>query len=511
MGINRILVYVLLFLMFIGILVTLPTVRNQVSQFFRQTVLNDQSDTRPRLTERESDKKACGLCHTELSQDDFNRKNQHAPFVKWYCTDCHTPHSAGNGKSQFIVDVNKLCSTCHFNRMEESIYKYQHKPYQLGYCTDCHDPHSSDNSHLLRVSPANLCTTCHKMDLVYNFPNKHKPYEIGACADCHSPHASKNRGLTKLPGKELCYSCHYDRLNENEMPVQHKPFQTGECVNCHGPHAAPGDKLLLLSGNSLCLACHQGMAERLQNGNIHAPVKDKCTNCHVPHASEKPALLPETRSNLCFQCHSDLKKDFEKMSRHPVGNGSLECDGCHDPHVGKGDKLLKKQGNQLCYTCHLGLEDTYEKLKHATKAEGRGGLGACTNCHLPHGSDYKPLLLDKQEPMCDNCHTYVGRAMINHPYGEKYDDPWRGGVMHCTSCHGPHGTANEKFTLLPDDALCLKCHGKKAKDNPDKYNVNRKISPLNEPKEKSIDSRVPDYDKAPISKTVNRPAKVYKK
>lgn len=511
MGRNRILVFGLLLLMIIGILVTLPVVRKQISQFLKQTVLTKyQIDTRPKLVERESDKKVCGMCHSDKSRD-FNKKYQHAPFVKWYCTDCHAPHTVGSGKHEFVVDVNQLCSTCHFNRLDQTTYIYQHKPYQLGHCIDCHDPHSSDYSHLLRIAPANLCTSCHKMDLVYNFPNKHKPYEIGACSDCHSPHASKNRGMTKLPGKQLCFSCHYDRQNETMMPVQHKPYNTGECVNCHGAHATPAPKLLLLPGNSLCLACHEGLAGRLKNGEVHTPVKEKCTNCHVPHASNKPALLPESRTNLCFLCHSDLRKDFSKPSHHPVGNGLLECDGCHDPHVGAGPKLVRKKGNQLCYICHLGLENTYEKLKHATKANGKGGLGACTNCHVPHGSDSKPLLQDKQEVMCNNCHTQIGKARINHPFGDKYNDAWHGGTMHCTSCHGPHGTPNNKFTLMPDNALCLKCHGEKRKENPKYYSVHRLIPPKNEPKVKTIKTEVPGYSRESISKTVNRPAKVYKK
>ena len=505
MGRNRILVFGLLLMMVAGMLGTLPAVRNEVSQLLKQTVVTNQIDMRPRLEERESDKKVCGMCHSEKSRD-FNKKYQHAPFVKWYCTDCHAPHTVGSGKHEFIVNVNQLCSTCHFNRLDPTTYMYQHKPYQSGFCTDCHDPHSSDYRKLLRTSPKDLCTTCHKMDLVYDFSYKHKPYEIGACADCHSPHASKNRGMTKLPGKQLCFSCHYDRLNESIMPVQHKPYNTGECTNCHGDHATPASKLLLLPGNSLCLACHEGMAKRLKTGEVHTPVDEKCTSCHVPHASEKPALLPESRSNLCFLCHSDLRKDFEKHSYHPVGNGLLECDGCHDPHVGEGEKLVRKQGNQLCYICHVGLENTYEKLKHATKADGRGGLGACTNCHVPHGSDYKPLLLGKQEVMCNNCHTEIGKARINHPFGEKYEDPWRGGTMHCTSCHGPHGTANKKFTLLSDDALCLKCHGEKKKESPEKYNIHRIIPPRNEPKEKTIDTQVPGYKKDPVSTTINKKA-----
>ncbi len=490
---NRILVFGLLLVMVVGILISLPAVRQQISEFLQsfQTV---PADTGPKLADRESDKEVCGICHSDKSRD-FNKQFQHAPFVKWYCKDCHAPHNVGSGKHEFVVDIDQLCTTCHFNRLDETTYIYQHKPYQLGHCTDCHDPHASDYRYLLRTSPTTLCTACHKLDLVYDFPVKHKPYEIGACSDCHVPHASKNRGMTRLPGKDLCFTCHYDRQNELLLPVQHKPYATGDCVNCHGAHATPGEKLTLVAGNGLCLSCHYGLNDKIQagakNGYIHTPVKEKCTNCHVPHASAKPALLPETRTELCYLCHSSMRPEFAKASHHPVGNGLLDCDGCHDPHVGPGPNLVRKAGNDLCYMCHLGLESTYEKLQHATKAEGKGGLGACTNCHVPHGSEYKPLLIDKQEPMCNSCHTEIGKARINHPFGDKYTDPWRGGTLHCTSCHGPHGTENEQFTLLSDDELCLKCHGERRKDNEKYYSVHKVIKPKNEPKEKTIDTEVP--------------------
>lgn len=509
MGQNRFLVVGLTFLILISVLISFPVLRHYVSDLLHQFILQDASVDEPKLSQRENDKKVCGLCHSDKSRD-FIKKYQHAPFAKWYCSDCHVPHNVGTGKHKYVVDLDQLCFTCHFNRLDKSTYPYQHKPYQMGRCVDCHDPHASDHQHLLRSSPQTLCTACHKMDLVYNFKYKHKPYEIGACSDCHVPHASKYKGMTKLPGKQLCYTCHYDRKNELKLPVQHKPYNTGECTNCHGAHATPSPKLLLIPGNGLCLACHVGLGERLKTGFVHAPVKQKCTNCHLPHASAKPALLPASRTDLCYMCHFRIKEEFKKPSRHPVGNGLLHCDGCHDPHVAPQKKLLRKPGNELCYICHLGLKSTYEKLKHATKARGRGGLGACTNCHVPHGSYWKPLIWDKQEPLCNSCHSDIGLARYSHPVGEKYTDAWHGGKMHCSSCHGPHGTNVRKFLLISKDGLCLKCHGSKIK-NSNNYDVHRLIPPRNEKKDSGIKTKVPDYQKEPISKTINKQVRTFKR
>lgn len=509
MGRNKFLVYGLLLLLMISILITIPAIRNYITDLLQHYLFQGTLVSEPKLPQRENDKQVCGICHSDKSRD-FLKKYQHAPFAKWYCTDCHIPHTVGTGKHEYVVNIDQLCFTCHFNRLDKSKYAYQHKPYELGHCVDCHDPHASDYNHLLRTSPQNLCTACHKMDLVYDFKYKHKPYEIGACSDCHTPHASKYKGMTKLPGKQLCFTCHYDRKNEQKMPVQHKPYEKGECTNCHGAHATPAPKLLLIPGNALCLTCHVGIGERLKTGYVHTPVKTKCTSCHLPHASIKPSLLPETRTQLCYRCHKEVRKEFQQPSIHPVGKGLLECDGCHDPHVSPYPTLVRKKGNELCYTCHLGLKDTYQQLKHATKAKGRGGLGACTNCHVPHGSGWKPLLFNKQELVCYTCHGDIGLAAYSHPVGEKYTDAWHGGTMHCSSCHGPHGTNNTKFVLLEKDGLCIKCHGKKV-PNTETYDVHRTIPPRNESKNSGISTVVPQYIKEPVSKTIDKQVRTFKR
>ncbi len=109
MGRNRILVFGLLLLMVVGILISLPAVRKQVSQMI-QSMQASPPAVGPKLADRESDQKVCGICHSDKSRD-FNKKFQHAPFVKWYCKDCHAPHLVGTGKHENVVPINQLCST----------------------------------------------------------------------------------------------------------------------------------------------------------------------------------------------------------------------------------------------------------------------------------------------------------------------------------------------------------------------------------------------------------------
>lgn len=409
------------------------------------------------------DKQVCGTCHSDKSSD-FRKSFQHAPFLNWYCTDCHVPHSVGSGKSEFVVDVQKLCSSCHFDRKGEMTMGHQHMPFGKGLCTDCHDPHASDYPKLLILDQKTLCATCHFVSSKYGFEVQHGPYAKGNCSDCHTPHASNYKGLTTLPGKELCFSCHYDHVRATTLPVQHEPYGTGDCVGCHGPHATPNDDLLLLAPDKLCFSCHSEHAQQTKVGFQHKPFNEgNCQGCHTPHASTNNALVLRTKSELCYMCHGEMRNKFQGVSFHPVGNGLLECNGCHAHHASPGDKLTWKEGNQLCYTCHPGLQEGYEKLAHATKADGRAGIGKCLNCHEAHNSNEKPLLLDKQEQMCNKCHGEITERGMQHPVGEKYKDPWRGTFMRCSSCHGPHGTEYENFTRLPHDGLCLKCHGVKRK------------------------------------------------
>ncbi|MDA8234015.1 MAG: cytochrome c3 family protein [Clostridia bacterium] len=418
------------------------------------------------------DKATCGTCHSDKSND-FKKKYQHAPFVKWYCTDCHVPHQLGSSKYEFVVQVDKLCHSCHFDRKGEAKMSIQHPPYGKGFCTDCHDPHSSDTPKLLTLPQNKLCASCHKVSTKYDLPVKHPPYTKGYCSDCHTAHASNNRGLTILSGKKLCYSCHYDRLNELNMPTTHKPYIEGNCVDCHGPHATSTAKLLLLDSKKICFSCHKDKDDESKVGYQHKPfVTGECVDCHKPHAGRFDNLLLRDQSELCYMCHEKYRTIFTGPSYHPVGNGLLECYNCHDPHSGPGPKMTKGDGNKLCYNCHSGLEETYEKLAHATKAKGRGGLGKCVNCHVPHASKYKPLLFDQQIPMCGSCHGKVYKAPITHPVGEKYEDPWHGGSIQCTSCHGPHGTQFTYFTHLERNDLCIKCHGKKQNG---KLKIHRKI------------------------------------
>lgn len=479
MGRSEIIILALLLVVTVVAAVSTTTVKDMISDVIIDWTYGNKDAQGVKDQSRQADggdKKVCGTCHSDKSNE-FKKRYQHAPFVRWQCTDCHIPHTLGTGKYEFVVQIDKLCSSCHFDRKGEMKMSSQHKPFGAGRCTDCHDPHASDYPKQLILPQKQLCATCHNVNMKWDFAVKHPPFAKGNCTDCHSPHASASQSLTKLPGKQLCFTCHYDGQNELTLPVKHKPFDQGECANCHGPHATPNQKLLLLPTEQLCFSCHVDKASEKEVGYQHKPfATGGCVGCHVPHGSENDNLIKRKNSDLCYMCHPALQAQFtDTPSHHPVGNGLLECSGCHDPHSGPGPKMTRGEGNNLCYICHSQLKDTFEKLAHATKAEGKAGKGRCLNCHVPHSSNNKPLLWKEQEETCYTCHGKIAKAAVTHPVGGEYTDPWNGGMMHCTSCHVPHGNENPKFTRAAKNSLCLRCHGKEVNDRLRKFEIHRLV------------------------------------
>ncbi len=132
-------------------------------------------------------------------------------------------------------------------------------------------------------------------------------------------------------------------------------------------------------------------------GSIHPPVRDRrCHECHeMPDPREKaqkgftaifsgsvPVLREEPR-RLCFKCHEKLLE--AKRVHGPVANGL--CLQCHNPHASPNRKLLlKKSTAEVCGSCHVKGNFT-ERSGHAA-----GTPGECTDCHGPHGGDLEFFL-----------------------------------------------------------------------------------------------------------------------
>jgi DmsE family decaheme c-type cytochrome len=107
-----------------------------------------------------------------------------------------------------------------------------------------------------------------------------------------------------------------------------------------------------------------------------------------------------------------------------------------------------------CLECH----DTARRIHWPGSRHERHGV-TCESCHLPHGEGQGPSLLRavSEAETCFACHGQVrsrGLRTSRHPV--------RDGALACSSCHAPHGSANDARLSRPTATeACVDCHAEK--------------------------------------------------
>ncbi len=413
----------------------------------------------------------CLVCHSEMEAL-LDRTSVHHPFAEQQCTSCHTTHGqvfekrAGVAETaaesfrracgpfipiaalQTLLDrVLGTATTKKWTTTSESRTKYSKDDLTF---------RVREESKLINTE-LRLCMTCHgNLGGLWQARYGHPPFIEGYCTNCHDPHASAFKPLLNQEPRKLCVACH-PIAKELKMAQVHPPFEVQDCVSCHSPHASDDKVLLRGPQNVVCLACHPTVAPYTQFAVQHPPFqKGDCTGCHEPHAASVKPLLPSTEPGFCYKCHPEIQNAFARSSHHPVGT-LIDCTSCHQPHAWHYSKLLLAQGNEMCFTCHGDKRFPYAYTPH-NQVEYTSFTGACVNCHVAHGSDYRPLLADEELRLCWTCHpAYEGPT--NHPYYRQTSYPGAGGRVTCSSsCHNPHGTAYRNMLQRLPDGLCLSCH-----------------------------------------------------
>ncbi len=248
--------------------------------------------------------------------------------------------------------------------------------YKTG-CESCHGPGSlhmrgdGDPSKIIKfshgISPeevAGVCTTCHQLDELMNWPGSIHAERDVACTDCHKVHHNHNRSLlVKANQMELCGSCHGDVTSQVQL-LSHHPVREGKmrCSDCHNPHGSSSvDEGMLRTDervNDLCLKCHT----RYQGPFVyeHDPVVEDCLICHDPHGTVANNLLKQQEPFLCLQCH--------EAHFHAARASSLE------DHSIPGGGSPYDEGRKIAGT-NYGFQKSF--------------MTKCTQCHqYIHGSDY---------------------------------------------------------------------------------------------------------------------------
>lgn len=381
--------------------------------------------------------KKCLKCHTDLERE-IASKGAHAPFKKLECSTCHNPHTS-NYQHLVKEHIGKLCKSCHKGKKGAFDKKYGHSPFEEGACLKCHDAHSSKNRKLLVAERGELCFSCHAKKEIVSKKHKHKPVKKGECLTCHSPHTSDHEAMLKRSVTQACVSCHSKRIRSKEAKESHSyyPVQDAKCTSCHNPHASNQRNLIKESS-------HKPFARK------------KCTQCHNSAGSRDPLRVKGEGMSVCTACHQSIKEDFRKVNAH-VGPGVF-CINCHSPHSSDEAHMIKTKEAKTCATCHEDtaglLRDKKYKHKHPSVKEGK-----CSDCHHPHGSNFRLFFGADEITTCTNDDCHKRHASFTHPIGKGAIDPRSKAEITCITCHNLMGSRHD-FSLRFDrkKELCIQCH-----------------------------------------------------
>jgi len=173
------------------------------------------------------------------------------------------------------------------------------------------------------------------------------------------------------------------------------------------------------------------------------------TNVEVAAAPRTGKTAPPSRVSHAGRALAPIAGSDAVSAHNPYTDGA--CDFCHKGSAKDPGPLLKPV-NQLCFDCHTDFAEmlAQRKVTHPPAAQ------ECTNCHNPHNSRNKNLLLSDQVTLCTGCHTDIGTTLASAAV--KHGALQEG--ARCSNCHNPHASAVEKLLVQQPYDLCIQCHGK---------------------------------------------------
>jgi len=226
------------------------------------------------------------------------------------------------------------------------------------------------------------------------------------------------------------------------------------------------------AGNASCVDCHKKeigafMASPKGKLLMQHPRDEKerlgCESCHGPgkqHAEsggeERGALIyfskktktpVAERNAACLQCHEKTARVFWKGSAHESRN--VACTDCHLMMHPESERANLKKDNVMatCARCHATQVAKQTHYSHMPIGQGKM---ECTSCHNPHGSANEKLLVaSSTNETCYTCHTEK-----RGPYLWEHAPV----VESCANCHDSHGSAHEKMLKVTRPRLCQQCH-----------------------------------------------------
>lgn len=234
-----------------------------------------------------------------------------------------------------------------------------------------------------------------------------------------------------------------------------------------GPPVAVQQSGSTYAGQDTCLECHEDKGAQLE-GTRHFRALDSrtpaaglgCESCHGPsleHADTgDPELMqsfaektPIEVSDTCVTCHNKGEHAFWEGSQHQ--GRDVSCTNCHSVHEYQSveNQFVKPTQTETCAQCH---QEKAAKIQRTTHMPLREDTMQCSSCHNPHGSANERLLAEGftiNEACTTSCHAEKrGPYMFEHAPV----------VENCASCHDPHGSVNDRLLVAKAPMLCQRCH-----------------------------------------------------
>ncbi|UCF87874.1 MAG: hypothetical protein JSV70_05395 [bacterium] len=356
----------------------------------------------------------CGLCHSEVPEDQENLSEEEYYQMQRRCDFCH-----GMVAQDHFRSIDPLSDPTLAKGSEEIKLVMIDGEYA---CFSCHDPHDtqSDRKKLLKKEYLELAAACRNI-------NPH--WKNVMCVTCHRGEPEKGNSKLRMNGdiNGLCERCHNSEIAVEFLhPVGCEP---SDKVNI--PEDMP-----LLDGKITCQTCHKSS---LQESGENVSVALRSNSAFLRYELFSPG-------EFCFKCH--IKDFFSRINVHDqlTEDGEIKtrmCSGCHfvrpeddgDPTLTTGWDVDPKE---YCLMCHKRriytqnhpagphlVEPSRDTLYTLLDAEARIGAPlplyedriTCSTCHDPHqrgvlkshtgiekASGKSGMRAQYREILCTGCH-----------------------------------------------------------------------------------------------------------
>ena len=164
-------------------------------------------------------------------------------------------------------------------------------------------------------------------------------------------------------------------------------------------------------------------------------------------ASPAPGDVGGEKAGPCLECHDTSRRTHWMGSRHE--RHGVTCLSCHLPHAGGTGRAALKAATEeaTCFTCHGAIRArTLRTSRHPV----RDGAMRCSSCHDPHGTANDAMLpRPTAAETCVQCHAEM-RGPFLWEHAPARED--------CTLCHDAHGSSHRPLLVSRVPYLCQRCH-----------------------------------------------------